>query len=67
MLVWQGTCALRHHPNPPWFVSHEPWRGKDGQKRYITEVVAEQVLLMDKKEKLIAAEGEDEIDTQLPF
>ena len=41
---------------------------KDGQKKYVTEVVADQVLLLDKKEKEPVVEPEEDMDDRpLPF
>ena len=41
---------------------------KDGQKKYVTEVVADQILFLDKKEKEPTAEPEENMeDKPLPF
>lgn len=41
---------------------------KDGQKKYVTEVVADQILLLDKRQKEEKAEPEENSEDQpLPF
>lgn len=44
------------------------WDGPDGVKRYRTEVVAQQVLFLDKKDSGSFPEGDDDVDPDdLPF
>lgn len=43
------------------------YEDKDGQKKYVTEVVADQIVLLDKKEKTTEREIENDIDEKLPF
>lgn len=44
------------------------WEGQDGAKKYRTEVVANQVLFLDRVEKSAAFAGEGDIDPDdLPF
>lgn len=43
------------------------YEDNDGQKKYVTEVVADQVVLLDKKEKTPETEIENITDEKLPF
>lgn len=43
------------------------YEDKDGQKKYITEVVADQVVLLDKKEKTPEKNVDDIPEESLPF
>lgn len=40
---------------------------KDGQKKYVTEVVAEQILLLDKKEKNAVSQIENDSGEIFPY
>ena len=48
-------------------LSTRSWDGPDGQKKYRTEVVANQVLFLDKALTLDGAGIEEEIGEDLPF
>ena len=45
------------------------WEGQDGQKKYRTEVIADQVLLLDKREKQEAGKQTNNVDDpeEIPF
>jgi len=43
------------------------YEGKDGQKKYVTEIVADQVVMLDKKVKSSEQEIENENEEMLPF
>jgi single-strand DNA-binding protein len=43
------------------------YEDKEGQKRYLTEVVADELILMDKKTKDIAETGKEITEDQVPF
>jgi single-strand DNA-binding protein len=43
------------------------YEDKEGQKKYVTEVVADQVVLLDKKEKTPGTEIKNITDETLPF
>jgi single-strand DNA-binding protein len=74
IIVWRGLAAFVNqyvHKGSLLYIEgklrNRSYEEKDGQKRYVTEVAADQVLLMDKKEKVIAAEAEEEKDGPIPF
>jgi len=46
---------------------HRQYDDKAGQKKYVTEIVAEQILLLDKKPKTPENEDENNIDESLSF
>lgn len=49
-------------------LNNRNFEDKDGQKKYVTEVVADQILLLDKKVKEPAVEPEEGMeDRPLPF
>jgi len=43
------------------------YEDKDGVKKYVTEIVAEQIIMLDKKAKPVAEEIQDENGDELPF
>jgi single-strand DNA-binding protein len=48
-------------------LQNRQYEDKDGQKKYVTEVVADQIVLLDKKEKTPETEIENVTDEPLPF
>lgn len=43
------------------------YEGKDGQKKYITEIMADQIIMLDKKVNPVEEERQDENGHELPF
>ncbi len=43
------------------------YEDKDGVKKYVTEIVADQIIMLDKKGKPVAEEIHDENADELPF
>jgi len=46
---------------------HRQYEDKTGQKKYKTEVIADQIIMLDKKAKIQPIETEMESDEPLPF
>jgi single-strand DNA-binding protein len=58
VILWRGLSTLAHqyiHKGSLIYIEgklrHRQYEDKDGQKKYITEVVANQIVLLDKKMK----------------
>jgi len=56
VIVWRGLATLAHqyiHKGSLLYIEgklrHRQYEDKEGQKKYVTEVVADQVVLLDKK------------------
>ena len=73
IVAWRGLATLAHQ-----FIKkgslvciegklrNRQYADKEGNKKYVTEIVAEQILLLDKKEK--AARHEENIwENEVPF
>lgn len=75
IILWRGLATLAHqyiHKGSLVYIEgklrHRQYEDKDGQKKYVTEVVADQVVLLDKKTKDSEEPAPNEIsDEQLPF
>ena len=46
---------------------HRQYEDKDGEKKYVTEVIADQIVLLDKKEKTLENNVDDMRGQPLPF
>ena len=46
---------------------HRQYEDKDGGKKYVTEVIADQIVLLDKKEKTLENNVDDMRGQPLPF
>ena len=67
VILWRGlaTLAQQHvHKGSLLYIEgklrHRQYEDKDGGKKYITEVIADQIVMLDKKTKA-AESGENEI------
>lgn len=74
IIVWRGLAILANkyiHKGSLLYVEgklrHRQYEDKEGQKRYVTEVVADQLVLLDKKPKPGTEEGVDNMDAEVPF
>lgn len=74
VIVWRGlaTFASQYiHKGSLLYIEgklrHRQYEDKDGQKKHVTEVVAEQVVLLDKKTKNHDKPIEDITGEPLPF
>jgi single-strand DNA-binding protein len=74
IIVWRGLATLASqyvHKGSLLYVEgklrNRNYEDKEGQKKYVTEIVADQVVLLDKKTKIEASETEDNSDAPLPF
>jgi single-strand DNA-binding protein len=74
IIAWRGLGTLAHQ-----FIKkgsllciegklrNRQYADKEGNKRYVTEIAAEQILLLDKKEKAAGQEENDILDNEVPF
>lgn len=74
IIIWRALATFAHQyikKGAMLYVEgklrNRQYEDKDGQKKYVTEVVAEQVVLLDKKEKTSEPEIENNTDEKLPF
>jgi len=74
IIAWRSLATFAHqyiHKGSLLYVEgklrNRHFEDKEGQKKYITEVVADQVILLDKKTKIEQNEVENDIDEPLPF
>lgn len=74
VIAWRGLATFAHqyvHKGSLLYIEgklrHRQYEDKDGQKKYVTEIVADQVILLDKKAKS-DQDGENEhTDGPSPF
>jgi single-strand DNA-binding protein len=71
IIVWRGlaTLAVQYlHKGSLVYIEgkirHRQYEDKEGQKRQVTEIVADQLVMLDKKANATAHEGNDE-DTDI--
>lgn len=65
VILWRGLATLANqyvHKGSLLYIEgklrHRQYEDKDGQKKYVTEVVADQIVLLDKSQnKTLKAEG----------
>jgi len=74
IITWRGLATLAHQ-----FIKkgslvciegklrNRQYADKEGNKRYVTEIVAEQILLLDKKEKATGQEENNILEGEVPF
>jgi single-strand DNA-binding protein len=74
VIMWRGLATIAHqyiHKGSLLYVEgklrHRQYEDKDGQKKYVAEVVADQVILLDKKAKVDQHDGNENTDGPLPF
>ena len=72
--MWRGLATLASqyiHKGSLLYIEgklrNRNYEDKEGQKKYVTEIVADQVVLLDKKTKIEPNETEDNSDAPLPF
>ena len=74
VIVWRGLATFAQqyiHKGSLIYIEgklrHRQYEDKEGQKKYVTEVVAEQIVLLDKKTKTAENEANDIAGEQFPF
>lgn len=74
IVAWRGLATLVHQYVKKGSLLYvegklrsRDYSDKDGQKRYVTEIIADQILLLDKKEKQSETEVENTPDDDLLF
>jgi single-strand DNA-binding protein len=74
IILWRGLATFANqyiHKGSLLYIEGKlhsrQYEDKEGQKKYVTEVVADQVVLLDKKTKVGQDEVEDSSDEKLPF
>jgi len=74
VIVWRGLATFAHqyiHKGSLLYVEgklrHRQYEDKEGQKKYVTEVVGDQVVLLDKKTKEADSEVNDIAAEDVPF
>ena len=74
VVLWRGlaTFASQYiHKGSLLYIEgklrHREYDDKEGQKKYVTEIVAEQIVLLDKKMKANAGEANEISEEPLPF
>lgn len=74
IIVWRGlaTFAQQYIKKGALLyiegkLRNRQYTGKEGQKKYVTEVVADQVILLDKKEKTSENNVDDVAQAPIPF
>ena len=74
IIAWRGLATLASqfvHKGSLLYVEgrlrHRKYEDKEGQKKYVTEVVADQIIMMNKRAKIQPEETEIDNDEPLPF
>jgi single-strand DNA-binding protein len=74
IIAWRGLATLTNqyiHKGSLLYIEgklrNRQYEDKDGQKKYVTEVVADQVVLLDKKTKSLEDETNDISGDPMPF
>jgi single-strand DNA-binding protein len=74
VILWRGLATLANqyvHKGSLLYIEgklrHRQYEDKDGTKKYITEVIADQIVLLDKKTKDTAPEENDIPGNEVPF
>jgi len=74
IIVWRGLATFANqyiHKGSLLYIEgklrHRKYEDKEGQKKYVTEVVGEQIVLLDKKTKSTDQEASDIAGEQIPF
>lgn len=74
IILWRGLATLAHqyiHKGSHIYVEgklrNRQYEDKEGQKKYVIEIVAEELVLLDKKEKSANLEVNDITNEEIPF
>ena len=74
IIAWRALATFAHqyvHKGSLLYVEgklrQRQYEDKDGQKKYVTEVIAEQIVLLDKKTKATPPEANEIPDEEIPF
>ena len=74
IILWRGLATFANqyiHKGSLLYIEgklrNRQYEDKDGQKKYVTEVVADQVVLLDKKTTATEINNEDHSGEPLPF
>lgn len=74
IIAWRGLATLAHQfikKGSLVFIEgklrNRQYADKEGNKKYVTEIVAEQILLLDKKEKAGGQEENNFLENEVPF
>ena len=74
IILWRGLAELAReyvHKGSLLYVEgklrNRDYEDKDGQKKYVTEVIAGQVVMLDKKTKTAENEAKDILDKETLF
>jgi len=74
VILWRGLATLATqyiHKGSLLYIEgklrNRQYEDKDGQKKYVTEIVADQIVMLDKKVKSSEQEIENENEEMLPF
>jgi single-strand DNA-binding protein len=74
IILWRGLAELAReylHKGSLLYIEgklrNRDYENKDGQKKYITEVIADQIVMLDKKTKAFEGEAKDISVEETPF
>lgn len=74
IILWRGLAELAReyvHKGSLLYIEgklrNRDYENKDGQKKYITEVIADQIVMLDKKTKTFENEAKDISVEETPF
>lgn len=74
IILWRSLATFAHrfiHKGSLLYVEgklqNRQYEDKDGHKKYVTEIFADQVVLLDKKAKEEEKEAENNLNEPLPF
>jgi single-strand DNA-binding protein len=74
VICWRGLAALAHqyiHKGSHIYVEgklrNRQYEDKEGQKKYVIEIVAEELVLLDKKEKATEQNSDSDEGEEVPF
>ena len=74
IIAWRGLATFANqyiHKGGLLYVEgklrNRQYEDKEGMKKYVTEIVAEQIILLDKKEKQADPEANDIAGGEVPF
>jgi single-strand DNA-binding protein len=74
IILWRGLAELAReyvHKGSLLYIEgklrNRDYENKDGQKKYITEVIADQIVMLDKKTKTFEGEAKDISVEETPF
>jgi single-strand DNA-binding protein len=74
VILWRGLATLASqyiHKGSLLYIEgslrNRQYEDKDGQKKYVTVILAQQIVLLDKKAKPMAPEEQDISEENIPF